>query len=156
MMKRARMAAAAAAVGAIAVVSLNRPSSALGGTAGRPAATSPPTTAGRSSGGTTTTTPATKSSGALRTAVGKSEQYGFGELAAKVSVRGGRIVDVTVVGLQTAEPTSQSIADQAIPELRSEVLSAQSAHINAISGATYTSEGYAGSVQSALDQLHLS
>jgi uncharacterized protein with FMN-binding domain len=37
--------------------------------------------------------------------------------------------------------------------LRNEILSAQSAHINAISGATYTSEAYAYSVQSALDAL---
>ncbi len=36
------------------------------------------------------------------------------------------------------------------------MLSAQSAHINAVSGATYTSAGYADSVQSALDQLHVS
>jgi uncharacterized protein with FMN-binding domain len=40
----------------------------------------------------------------------------------------------------------------AIPRLVSETLAAQSGHIDAVSGATYTSEGYIGSLQSALDQ----
>jgi uncharacterized protein with FMN-binding domain len=40
--------------------------------------------------------------------------------------------------------------------LRREVLAAQSAHINGVSGATYTSEAYAYSVQAALDRLHVS
>jgi len=58
-----------------------------------------------------------------------------------------------VANLQTAESYSQQLAQQAVPMLQSEVLSAQSAQISAISGATYTSQGYAASVQSALDQL---
>jgi len=91
----------------------------------------------------------------LRTAVGPPEQYGFGVISVKVTVRGNHIVDVTVASLQTPDPTSQSIAQQAIPYLKSEVLSAQSAHINAVSGATYTSSGYAYSLQSALDHLHV-
>ena len=88
-----------------------------------------------------------------RTAVGTNEQYGYGTLAVKVTVRAGRITDVSVANLQTAEQYSQSLAQQVIPMLRNEVLSAQSAHINGISGATYTSEAYAYSVQSALDHL---
>jgi uncharacterized protein with FMN-binding domain len=56
--------------------------------------------------------------------------------------------------LRVAEPTSQQIADQVLPMLRSEVLAADSARINAVTGATYTSEAYAASVQSALDKLH--
>lgn len=152
------MAVAAAAVGATAVVSLHadRTSSLLGGAgAGGPAA-APPTSVPRSGARSTTTVPSPAPSASVRSAVGKSEQYGFGVLAVKVTVRGRHIVDVTVAQLQTDEPTSQSIADQAIPMLRGEVLSAQSAHINAVSGATYTSAGYADSVQSALDQLHVS
>jgi uncharacterized protein with FMN-binding domain len=145
------MAAAAAAVGLVAVVSLHRPVSSAAG----PGAARPPTAGrsnGRAAGSTTTTSPPT---GPLRSATGKAEQFGFGLLAAKVTVRGSHIVDVSVVQLQTADPTSQSIAAQAIPMLKSEVLSAQTARIYGISGATYTSEGYALSVQSALDQLHV-
>jgi len=93
--------------------------------------------------------------GASVTAVGTSEQFGYGVLSVKATAQGHRLVDVTVANLQTAESYSQSLAQQVIPILRSEVLAAQSANVNAISGATYTSEAYLYSLQSALDQLHL-
>jgi uncharacterized protein with FMN-binding domain len=93
--------------------------------------------------------------GPARQATGASEQYGYGTLAVRVTVQGSRIADISVATLQTAEPLSQQIADQAIPILRSEVLSAQGAQINGVSGATYTSEAYAASLQSALDKLHV-
>jgi uncharacterized protein with FMN-binding domain len=51
------------------------------------------------------------------------------------------------------ESTSQSISAQVAPLLAQEVITAQSARINVISGATYDSEGYAASVQSALDRI---
>jgi uncharacterized protein with FMN-binding domain len=88
-------------------------------------------------------------------ALGAREQYGYGALSVSVTVRGNRIEDVTVHGLQTAEQYSQQLAAQVIPILHSEVLSAQSARINGVSGASYTSQAYALSVQSALDKLHL-
>ena len=93
--------------------------------------------------------------GPTRQATGASEQYGYGTLAVRVTVQGSRIADISVATLQTAEPLSQQIASQAIPMLRSEVLSAQGAQINGVSGATYTSEAYAASLQSALDKLHV-
>jgi uncharacterized protein with FMN-binding domain len=91
----------------------------------------------------------------VHTATGAVEQYGYGELAVKVTVRGGAISAVSVPLLRTAEPFSQQLTEQAIPMLRSEVLSAHGAKINGVSGATYTSEAYAASLQSALDKLHL-
>ena len=94
-------------------------------------------------------------SGAVRSAVGASEQFGYGILDVKVTVSGGRITEVSVPSLQVAEPTSQFICEQVIPILRSEALSAQSARIDAVSGATYTSEAYAVSLQAALDELHV-
>ncbi len=77
-------------------------------------------------------------------------------MSVKVSVSGGRIVAASVASLLTAESYSQQIAQQAIPTLQSEVLSAQSAQISAVSGATYTSEAYAASVQAALTKLGVS
>ena len=50
---------------------------------------------------------------------------------------------------------SQYISEQAAPYLHDEVLQAQSAHIDVVSGATYTSESYMQSLQSALDKAHL-
>jgi uncharacterized protein with FMN-binding domain len=95
------------------------------------------------------------SSATPRSATGSTVQYGYGALAVKVTARGGRIVNVTVPYIQTAEPYSQQLASQAIPTLRSEVLAAQNANIQGVSGATYTSQAYAQSLQSALDKLHL-
>ena len=99
--------------------------------------------------------PAGAAVGGTHSAKGALERYGYGELAVKVTVSRNRITNVTVPALQTADPTSQQIADQAIPMLRSEVLAADSASINGVSGATFTSEAYATSVQAALDKLHL-
>lgn len=91
---------------------------------------------------------------ARRTATGPAVNFGYGTIAVRVTVSGTRVIRVSVASLSTLEPTSQQISSYAIPTLRSEVLSAQSASINGVSGATYTSQGYARSVQAALDQLH--
>lgn len=80
--------------------------------------------------------------------------YGYGELATRVSISGRRITGVSVPVLKTSEQFSQELANRAIPVLRHEVLAAQSARIQAVSGATYTSEAYAQSVQAALDKAH--
>jgi uncharacterized protein with FMN-binding domain len=91
----------------------------------------------------------------VHAATGRLEQYGYGELAVKVTVNGSQISSVSVTGLRTAEPYSAQLAQQVIPMLRNEVLAAHSARINGVSGATYTSEAYAASLQSALDKLHI-
>ncbi len=90
-----------------------------------------------------------------RSVVGQSVQFGYGVLDVRVTVSGNHITDISVPNLRTAEPTSQQISEQAIPMLRSEVLSAQSASVNGISGATYTSQAYVQSLQTALDKLHV-
>jgi uncharacterized protein with FMN-binding domain len=157
-MRRGPLLAAASASGLVGVVLLHAggtPSLVVSPVGNPPRGTAPTTTApatGPTGSLPPTTVPAPT---ALRTAVGTTEQYGYGELAVKVTVRGSKIVDVAVSVLQTAEQYSQSLAEQVIPTLRGEVLSAQSARINGISGATYTSEAYAYSLQSALDTLHV-
>jgi FMN-binding domain len=110
--------------------------------------------------GTAAATPAPSSTGSAAapagpvTALGAMENYGYGQLATRVSITGGRITGIAVPVLRTAEQYSQQLAVQVIPTLRSEVLAAQSARINAVSGATYTSQAYALSVQAALDKAH--
>lgn len=109
----------------------------------------------------TTTAPAARSGASrapaagVRSVTGAAENFGYGVLAVKVTVNGTKITSLKVANLQVAEPTSQYICQQAIPMLHSEVLQAQSTRINAITGATYTSEAYAYSIQSALDKLHV-
>ena len=132
------------------------------GAAGKSARPGPPVQPARSGGGPAAggfagsepSQPAA-AGGGTHSATGALERYGYGELAVRVTVDRNRITNVTVPALQTADPTSQQIADQAIPLLRSQVLAADSASINGVSGATFTSEAYATSVQAALDKLHL-
>ena len=121
----------------------------------------PPAVAGASpSGGASAASPSRRRAGqngrpaAARSALGPEEQFGYGVLDVRVTESGTRITDVSVPLLQTAEPTSQQISEQAIAMLRAEVLSAQSARIDAISGATYTSAAYIQSLQAAIDKLH--
>jgi uncharacterized protein with FMN-binding domain len=93
--------------------------------------------------------------GPAHSAAGATEQFGYGKLAVKITVSGSRVVNVTVPVLQTLDPTSQQISEQAIPMLKWQVLAADGAQINGVSGATFTSQAYVNSVQAALDQLHL-
>ena len=150
-MKRAPFVLAGTVAGLAGLLAFHsRPPTATAGPAprqsstGSGAATSQPAASG-----------ARPAAGGARSAAGAVEQYGYGELQVKVTAAGRRITGVSVPLLRTAEPYSQQLAGRAIPQLRSEVLSGQTAHINGISGATYTSRAYALSVQAALDKLHL-
>lgn len=99
--------------------------------------------------------PAAAASAGPRSATGAFEQYGYGQLAVRVTVNGRHITKLAVVGLSTAESYSQQLAAQVIPMLHHEVIAAQSPSVNGISGATYTTEAYLYSIQSALDKLHV-
>jgi uncharacterized protein with FMN-binding domain len=146
-LRKTTVAVASTAVGFVVVLGAHI-------TAAKPLAAGPPpppSTTPASSSGTTTTGPP---SAQLASAVGANEQYGYGVLSVKVTLQGHRIVDISVSNLQTAEQYSQSIAQQVIPVLRQEVLAAQGVRVNAISGATYTTEAYLYSVQSALAKLN--
>lgn len=147
--------------GFLGVLGLHKPAPAavLGGSAGQPAGQGGPgaSAPARSPSATPSATglgAATSPGNASATTSGAMEQYGYGELTARVAISGGRITTVTVPVLRTAEQYSQQLAAQVIPMLRNEVLTAQSASINAVSGATYTSQAYAQSVQAALDKAH--
>lgn len=76
----------------------------------------------------------------------------FGDVQVKVIVSGHHITDIQELQMPFDRPRSQYISQQAGPYLREEVLQAQSTAIDTISGATYTSDAYAQSVQSALDR----
>ncbi|HKV30926.1 MAG TPA: FMN-binding protein [Candidatus Dormibacteraeota bacterium] len=78
----------------------------------------------------------------------------FGDTQVKVTIAGGRITDVQAVQLPFDRQRSAEISQYAAPRLHDEVLQAQTAQIDSLSGATYTSDAYAQSVQSALDQAH--
>lgn len=120
----------------------------LGWQLGQSAAGSSPGSASASGAGSGTTT------GALTdgTFTGSAAQTRYGPMQVEVTVSGGTITAVTVVQATDREGRSAQISAEADPILTSEVLKAQSADVQMVSGATYTSEGYLQSLQSALDQ----
>jgi uncharacterized protein with FMN-binding domain len=92
----------------------------------------------------------TKSTG-TKTVTGDTVQTRWGPVQVRVTVKNGKITDVTAVAYPSDNPKDQEINSYAIPQLRREALAAQSAQIDSVSGATYTSDGYKQSLQSALD-----
>jgi uncharacterized protein with FMN-binding domain len=76
----------------------------------------------------------------------------FGNVQIQATFSGGKIVNITTLQTPSDRTRSQMIAQYAVPILQSEALTAQSAQIDVVSGATYTSQGYAQSLQGALDQ----
>ncbi|GAA4737633.1 hypothetical protein GCM10025783_05110 [Amnibacterium soli] len=83
---------------------------------------------------------------------GEAETTRFGTTQVKATISGGRITEITTVQLNEADPRSYQISVGAAPTLRSEVLAQQTAAVDVVSGATYTSDAYEASLQSALDQ----
>ncbi len=100
---------------------------------------------------TAKTTPSTTET--TRSAVGSDIQYQYGDVEVKVTMTGSKITDVTVAKADVYDSRSESIDQYALPELRSQALSAQGAHIDGVSGASYTSGAYEQSLQSAIDKL---
>ncbi|ANH40465.1 FMN-binding domain protein [Nocardioides dokdonensis FR1436] len=76
----------------------------------------------------------------------------YGPVQVRVTVQGGVLTDVVSLRLPTGGRSGQ-IADYSAPVLRREALAAQGTGVDAVSGATYTSQGYADSLQGALDQI---
>jgi uncharacterized protein with FMN-binding domain len=76
----------------------------------------------------------------------------FGQIQVTATVANGTVTKVGIAQLTPYDGRSQSIDDYAVPQLEQETLDAGSAQIDGVSGATYTSEAYVASLQSALDQ----
>jgi len=73
----------------------------------------------------------------------------------QVIISNGRLTDVKALQLPFDRAQSAYISQVAGPMLRTEALQAQSARIDIISGATYTSDSYAQSLETALQQAHM-
>ena len=106
-------------------------------------------TSGTSSSSSSTTTSTSAKDG---TFTGTAIETGYGTMQVAVVISGGKITDVKVLQYTDREGRSAEISNRADPLLRTEVLQAQSANVSTIGGATYTSDGYLQSLQSALDQ----
>jgi uncharacterized protein with FMN-binding domain len=94
------------------------------------------------------------STSASLTVVGGVVSTPYGPVQVEVTLRAGRIIHVRAVARPSGNGQTQQINSYAIPQLDQETLAAQSAQIDTVSGATFTSDGYRQSLQSALDAAH--
>jgi uncharacterized protein with FMN-binding domain len=117
--------------------------------ASTPATTPSPTRPPVRRAPTPTRTPAPGFTGKID---GGTEWTEFGPTQVRAVFSSGRLTDVIALKTPNADSRSIQLADRAVPILRSEALKAQSAKINTVSGATYTSQSYISSLQSALDK----
>ncbi len=109
----------------------------------------------QSSAGATASASAPASTGAADgTYPGSLVDTPYGTVKVSVTIRGGAISDVTALKLTDDGGRSVRISRDAAPILRSEVLKAQSANVDSVSGATFTTDGYLTSLQAALDSAH--
>lgn len=123
-----------------------------------PKASAPGSTGGGSATAGASRAPAAPShpASATRTAVGAGVNYNYGVLSVRVTASGKRIVNVGIASLDDGgDFRSQMIDQQSIPVLEQEAMQAQSANIQGVSGASYTSAGFIQSLQSALHSLGL-
>ena len=88
----------------------------------------------------------------VRVITGPAMPTMFGPVQVRVDLAGKHISDVQAIQLPGDFALSRQISATAGPILRQEALKAQSARIDAVSGATYTSRGYQQSLQAALDR----
>jgi uncharacterized protein with FMN-binding domain len=140
-MKRAILAIAGTVSGLVLLLSFKtHPAAGTGGGTVAPTSGTAP-----SPGGAAT-------SGSTRTLTGDTVETRWGPVQVQVTLTGGRITRVQALRLPDGNPRDQEINDFAVPQLTQEALAAQSARIDAVSGATYTSDGYIRSLQSALDK----
>jgi len=115
--------------------------------AAQSAGTSSGTTGGTGTGATAT------GAGVSGTATGDSVATRYGNAQVRVTVKDGKIVQIDALQLQANDPRSVQISSTAAPILQQEALAAQTAGVDAVSGATYTSASYTQSLQAAVDKL---
>lgn len=114
-----------------------------------PSASAP---SGSTSSGSTSGAQTSSSGLADGTFTGQAANTRFGPVQVQITVSGGAITDVQVPQYPSESGRDQQINSRALPVLVKETVQAQSAQVDMVSGATYTSTGYRTSLQSALDQ----
>src|SRR3954469_9235228 len=148
-MRRSPLVLAATVAGTAGVLAFHAQAPAVQtATASAPTSTPAATSSGSRSSGSSSA-----SSSASGTATGNAIDTQYGSAQVRVTVKNGKITKIEALQLQNNDPHSQQISSSAAPVLQQEALTKQSADVDAVSGATYTSASYTQSLQSALDKL---
>ncbi|MFI6151151.1 FMN-binding protein [Kitasatospora sp. NPDC051170] len=156
-MRRVVVTTAATAAGVVLLLSL-KPHAGAGGAATRPISSDAGPQPATQATAATSATPATPGSTAspttttTRTVTGDAADTRYGPVQVKVTLAGTRITRIDVVRYPSESGRDRSINSYALPQLNQEAITAQSAEIDVVSGASYTSDGYTRSLQSALDK----
>ena len=139
-MKRSAIVIAATAAGLAAVLSFKPHDIAGGGTQAA-------STAGLTTGNSNVK--------GAQTVVGSDQSLAgsLGDIQVKVTASNGKLVSVGMAKMNLHGPQSQQISNSVIPQLEQQTLASNGGPIQGVSGATYTSQAYARSLQAALDQL---
>lgn len=154
MARLARRLTPAAALGGLAVVIVGVADPALATLRGDDAA--PPAdaaAAGQAPGAESPATDGTATCASGRTITGDSVMTRWGPVQVAATVDGGRVCEVHAVAWPSNDRKSQQINAYAIPYLDQMATESQATQLDYVSGATYTSEGYAQSLQSILDSM---
>ena len=130
-------------------------SSSTSSSTGSSSSSTPTPTASATATATPSPSATASSAGVTGTFVGSTVQTQFGPVQVEIVVSKGTITDVKALQLTNRGGRSVQISNYAAPILRKEALAAQSANISSVGGATYTSDGYVTSLQSALDKAKL-
>ncbi|MCX5208229.1 FMN-binding protein [Kitasatospora sp. NBC_00240] len=161
-MRRAVITSSATVAGVILLLSLKPHDTATGGgviSSGGSAAPAPAATSAPAASAPSAPAPSAPSAqattGASRSVTGDAANTRYGAVQVKVTLDGSRISKIDVIRYPNRDRRDQEINGFALPQLNQEAITAQSAHIDVVSGATYTSDGYTRSLQSALDQAGL-
>lgn len=152
-MKRAVLAIIGTACGLVLLLSFKtHPAAGTGAVASTGAGADPGTAASPAPSESAASTPSAGSGGKTRTVTGDTVETRWGPVQVQVTLDDGKITKVQAVQLPSDNPRDLEINNFAVPQLEQEAMSAQNAQIDMVSGATYTSQGYIQSLQSALDK----
>lgn len=113
------------------------------------ASTSQTTSQNSQASSTSTTASATYKDG---TYTGSTASNMYEDIQVAITVSGGKITNVTTPVVNSDSGHSEQINNYAIPQLNQQVVSSQSAQIDGVSGASYTTQSYTQSLQAAIDQ----
>ena len=104
--------------------------------------------------GDTTTTPPANVNNHYKDGkfTGETVDVGYGPVQIEVTISGGQIIDVSFVQMPSDLEFSRQETAMAEPPLKQETIKAQSAHIDVVTGATQTSQGFIQSLQDALSK----
>ncbi|MFF7634309.1 FMN-binding protein [Kitasatospora sp. NPDC008050] len=164
-MRRTIVTTAATAAGVVLLLSLKPHGSSSAGSApvissdtGATVATDQPSGSGTSTGPTSgasaaASAPASAAAKATtKTVTGSAIDTRYGPVQVRITLTDGKLNKVDVLQYPSDTNRDEEINTYALPQLNQEAVAAGSARIDSVSGATYTSEGYTRSLQSALDQ----